>query len=139
MFSVIFEVQPKEAQRDAYLNHARSLRLALERIDGFIDDTSYRSLTRDGWILSVSNWTNDKAIVRWRTHEGHHTIQERGRDEVLQDYRLRVGQVTYDSARSPLELLLRERLDETHAGKGTTATLVTTTFSAGGDRAHTAD
>src|SRR5512147_2623887 len=130
MFSVLFEVQPHETQRGAYFNHAESLRPALEKIEGFIDNTRYRSLTRDGWILSVSNWKNEKALVRWRTHEGHHAIQERGREDVLRDYRLRVGQVTYDSARSPPEPLPQERLDETEAGKGTTATLVTANFSA---------
>jgi heme-degrading monooxygenase HmoA len=130
MFSVLFEVHPRHTQRDAYLDHARSLRPALEKIAGFIDNTRYRSLTRDGWMLSVSNWKNEKALVRWRTHEGHHAIQERGRAEVLQDYRLRVGQVTFDSARSPPEPLPEERLDETQAGKGTTATLVTANFAA---------
>jgi heme-degrading monooxygenase HmoA len=130
MFSVLFEVQPKETQRDACLNHARSSRPALEKVEGFIDNTRYRSLTRDGWILSVWNWKNEKALVRWRTHEGHHAIQERGRAEVLQDYRLRVGQVTYDTALTPPEPLPEERLDETQAGKGTTVTLVTAYFSA---------
>ena len=68
MFSVIFEVCPKPDQWDAYLGHAKQLKPELERIDGFVDNIRYRSLTRDGWILSLSVWRDEKALVRWRTH-----------------------------------------------------------------------
>jgi hypothetical protein len=54
MFSVLFEVCPKSDQWDAYLDYAKMLRPELEIIDGFIDNVRYRSLTRKGWILSLS-------------------------------------------------------------------------------------
>ena len=38
MFTVIFEVQPKPEQWDAYLGYAKLLRSELIRIDGFIDN-----------------------------------------------------------------------------------------------------
>jgi heme-degrading monooxygenase HmoA len=125
MFSVIFEVQPKQGQYDHYLGHGKRLRPELEKIDGFIDNIRYRSLTRDGWLLSLSGWRDEKAVVRWRIASNHHKVQEQGRSEILADYHLRVGQVTADTAPPPGYELLEQRLDETVAGAGTTVTLVT--------------
>ncbi len=93
MFSVIFEVRPKAEQWDAYLGNAKILRPELEQVDGFVDNIRYRSLMRDGWILSLSSWRDEKAVVRWRTRMRHHEVQEKGRSEILSDYHLRVGQV----------------------------------------------
>ena len=67
MFSVLFEVHPKTAQWDAYLGNAKALRPELEQVEGFVDNIRYRSLTREGWILSLSGWRDEKAVVRWRT------------------------------------------------------------------------
>src|ERR1700761_256783 len=97
MFSVLFEVYPKSDQWDAYLGYAKMLRPELERVEGFVDNIRYKSLTRDGWILSLSNWKDEKAVVRWRTTAKHHEIQKLGRSEIFEDYHLRVGQLTADS------------------------------------------
>ena len=97
MFSVIFEVQPNIDQWDAYLANAKMLRPELEQVAGFVDNIRYRSLTRDGWILSLSNWRDEKAVVRWRTNMRHHVAQEKGRNQILHDYHLRVGQLTQDT------------------------------------------
>ena len=56
MFSVIFEVWPKSDQWDAYLGYAKMLRPELEQVDGFVDNIRYKSLNREGWILSLSDW-----------------------------------------------------------------------------------
>jgi heme-degrading monooxygenase HmoA len=124
MFSVLFEVRPKPEQWNAYLDNAKRLRPVLEKIAGFVDNIRYRSLTREGWILSLSNWTDEKALVRWRTHAEHHTVQEKGRFEILEDYHLRVGQVTVDTRLPAGYALLEQRLDETEAGAGTAVTLI---------------
>lgn len=135
MFSVLFEVHPRAQQWDAYLGYAKMLRPELERIDGFVDNIRYGSLTRDGWILSLSGWRDEKALVRWRTAAGHHDVQQQGRDAVLLDYHLRVGQVTRDS-RIPAGHELREqRLDETETGEGTTVTLIDGHLEPGPDTA----
>jgi heme-degrading monooxygenase HmoA len=124
MFSVLFEVYPKPDQWDAYLGYAKMLRPELEQIRGFIDNIRYRSLTREGWILSLSSWHDEKALVRWRTKAHHHDVQEKGRSEVLRDYRLRVGQVTEDTRPPDGYALQEQRFDETEAGQGTTVTLI---------------
>ena len=118
MFSVIFEVHPKAGQWEAYLNYARMLRPELEQIDGFADNIRYRSLRRPGWILSLSNWRDEKAVVRWRTRMRHHEVQELGRGAVFSDYHLRVGEITEDTKLPAGYTLQNQRLDETEAGEG---------------------
>jgi heme-degrading monooxygenase HmoA len=124
MFSVVFEVHPKPEQWDAYLGNAKMLRPELEKVDGFVDNIRYKSLTREGWILSLSGWRDEKSVVRWRTKMRHHEVQEKGRGEILSDYHLRVGQVTADTQIPPGYVLQEQRLDETEVGEGTTLTLL---------------
>ena len=124
MFSVIFEVHPKPEQWDTYLGHAKMLRPELEKVDGFVDNIRYKSLTREGWLLSLSGWRDEKAVVRWRTATGHHMVQEKGRSEILLDYHLRVGQLTHDTRVPAGQAIAEQRLDETEIGAGTTATFI---------------
>ena len=124
MFSVIFEVHPKTEQWDSYLGNAKMLRPELEQVDGFVDNIRYRSLTREGWILSLSGWRDEKSVVRWRTRMRHHEVQAKGRSEILLDYHLRVGQLTQDTRLPEGYALHEQRLDETEVGAGTTVTLI---------------
>ena len=124
MFSVIFEVHPKPEQWDAYLGYAKMLKPELERIEGFVDNVRYRSLTREGWLLSLSGWRDEKALVRWRTQAMHHDVQEKGRSEVFLDYHLRIGQITQDTRLPDGQMLREQRLDETQTGSATTITLI---------------
>ncbi len=116
MFSVIFEVHPGEGRKDAYLGHARMLKPELESIDGFIDNERFASRTRPGWVLSHSTWRDEKSVIRWRTHAGHHLIQGKGRTEVFADYHLRVGEVTADSHPPAGHTVREQRLDATEVG-----------------------
>jgi heme-degrading monooxygenase HmoA len=124
MFSVLFEVHPKPDQWDTYLGYAKMLRPELEQIEGFVDNIRYKSLTRDGWVLSLSNWRDEKAVVRWRTTVRHHEVQEKGRADVFLDYHLRVGQLTHDTRVPPGYALQEQRLDETEVGDATTVSLI---------------
>jgi heme-degrading monooxygenase HmoA len=124
MFSVIFEVHPKPEQWDAYLGLGKMLKPELEKIDGFVDNIRYRSLRHDGWLLSLSGWRDEKALVRWRTQAKHHTVQEKGRSEIFLDYHLRIGQVTEDTRPPAGHALHEPRLDETETGDATTITLI---------------
>jgi heme-degrading monooxygenase HmoA len=106
MFSVIFEVLPNRENWDDYLDNANILRPELERVDGFVDNIRYKSMTREGWILSLSNWRDEKSLVRWRTH---------------------IGQLTADNQVPAGYALMEQRLDETEVGDGTTVTLINAT------------
>ena len=124
MFSVIFEVNPKSDQWDAYLGYARLLRPELEKVDGFIDNVRYGSKRRAGWLVSLSTWRDEKALIRWRTLALHHQVQEKGRGQVFRDYHLRVGEVTADN-RVPAGHSVREqRLDETEVGTSKVVSLI---------------
>lgn len=123
MFMVIFEVCPRDGQWDAYLSQAKALKPELEQIDGFVDNIRYASLTRKGWLLSLSSWRDEKALIRWRTRPKHHTVQEKSRERIFADYHLRVGQITGDTRTPKGCELAEQRLDETQVG-GTTLTLI---------------
>jgi heme-degrading monooxygenase HmoA len=115
MFAVIFEVNPIPEQWDAYLAYAESLRPELERTDGFIDNERFASLRRKGWVLSLSIWRDEKAVVRWRTSPRHHATQARGRAEVFRDYHLRVGEIITDNQLPAGQSLQEQRFDPTAA------------------------
>ncbi len=127
MFSVLFEVQPKPEKWEDYLASAKMLRPELEQIDGFVDNIRYKSMQRDGWILSLSGWRDEKALVRWRTAQNHHLIQQRGRDDILESYHLRIGEIFGDNRLQPGMELLNQRSDETVVGEGTMTTIITAT------------
>jgi heme-degrading monooxygenase HmoA len=123
MFAVIFEVQPKPARWDEYLDIAKRLRPSLEAIDGFIDNERFSSRRRMGRLLSLSIWRDEKALIRWRTLGLHHQAQEKGRSEVFEDYHLRVGEITADSKSAQGEALGQQRFDETEVGVARSATI----------------
>jgi heme-degrading monooxygenase HmoA len=130
MFAVIFEVQPKRERWDEYLGIAKGLKPKLEAIEGFIDNERFRSKRTEGRLLSLSIWRDEKAVIRWRTQAEHHGAQERGRFEVFEDYHLRVGEVTEDSAPPQGVSLDQQRFDETAVGA---AKVVTVTIAPPGE------
>ena len=123
MFSVIFEVLPRPERFDDYLDLAKRLKPILEGIDGFVDNERFESRRRPGWMLSHSTWRDEKSVVRWRTVGEHHLAQARGRDEIFQDYHLRVGDVTADTAAPPQAPVNEQRFDATEVGAAKLATL----------------
>ena len=116
MFAVIFEVTPKRSRWEDYLGYAKALKPELEKIEGFLDNERFESRSRKGRLLSLSLWRDEKAVIRWRTLEHHHKVQEKGRFEVFEDYHLRVGEITADSHVPPGQTLREQRLDETEVG-----------------------
>jgi heme-degrading monooxygenase HmoA len=120
----MFEVHPYPQRFDGYLKLAAHLKPILERIDGFVDNERFESRSRPGWLLSHSTWRDEKSLVRWRSQEEHHRVQARGRAEIFQDYRLRVGEIAADTAAGADAAMQQQRLDETEVG---TAKLVTFT------------
>jgi heme-degrading monooxygenase HmoA len=98
MIAVIFEVVPREGQRDAYLAAAASLRDALADIDGFLSIERFESLSQPGKLLSLSFWRDEEAVKQWRNLEQHRQVQQAGRERIFDDYRLRVAAVIRDYA-----------------------------------------
>ncbi|WP_304169889.1 antibiotic biosynthesis monooxygenase [Phenylobacterium aquaticum] len=96
MIAVIFEVEPAEGRRGAYLDLAAALRPQLEAIDGFVSIERFESLTTPGKLLSLSFFRDEAAVVAWREVEAHRTAQDAGRSGVFTGYRLRVAAVMRD-------------------------------------------
>jgi heme-degrading monooxygenase HmoA len=132
MFAVIFEVQPKPERWDEYLELAKLLKPAVERIDGFIDNERFGSRRSKGRVLSLSIWRDEKAVIRWRTLGMHHEVQQKGRSDVFEDYHLRVGEITVDTQTSEGETLPQQRFDETETGAAKTVTISELAAAEGG-------
>lgn len=96
MIAVIFEVEPAEGRRDAYLQTAAKMRALLEEQDGFISVERFESLTRPGKLLSLSFWRDEESVRRWRTLAEHRAAQRLGRGGMFAGYRLRVASVIRD-------------------------------------------
>lgn len=96
MIAVIFEVFPAEGRKQEYLDIAKSLLPQLKSMDGFISIERFESLYTPGKILSLSYWRDEEAVKQWRNTEEHRLAQRKGRQEVFQDYRLRVVSVIRD-------------------------------------------
>ena len=124
MFCGMLEVNPKSDQFDHYFGMAKLLKPELEKIDGFVDNARYTSLTRPGWLLSLSSWRDEKALVRWSVEATHHKVMQAARDRVFADYRMHIGEVMQDTRVPAGQTLQQQRLDLTQAGIGKAITLL---------------
>jgi heme-degrading monooxygenase HmoA len=93
MHVVIFEVEPKPGHEGDYLDIAAALKSDLEKIDGFVSVERFRSMSKDGKILSLSFWRDADAVKRWREHTRHRLAQVQGRTGIFADYRISVAAV----------------------------------------------
>ena len=116
MFVVVFEVHPAPGRKAEYLGLAKYLKPILETIDGFIDNERFESRQREGWVLSLSTWRDEKAVVRWRSQGEHHAVQEQGRSGIFSDYHLRVCEVTADTHPPRGLQVIEQRFDATQTG-----------------------
>lgn len=96
MIAVIFEVQPTEAGRAAYMDHAAALQPLLGALDGFISVERFQSLADPARLLSLSYWRDEAAVRGWRELGRHREAQAAGREGLFHDYRLRVAEVVRD-------------------------------------------
>jgi heme-degrading monooxygenase HmoA len=96
MIAVIFEVEPADGRRQAYLDIAAALRPRLEAMDGFVSIERFESLIQPGKILSLSFWRDEAAVAAWRGLDEHRDAQAAGRGGIFAGYRLRVANVLRD-------------------------------------------
>ncbi|MFC3695125.1 antibiotic biosynthesis monooxygenase family protein [Chenggangzhangella methanolivorans] len=96
MIAVIFEVEPAEGRAADYFSMAMQLKADVEQADGFISVERFESVTQPGKFVSLSFWRDEAALLNWRKHGRHQTMQKAGRGGVFADYRLRVASVVRD-------------------------------------------
>jgi len=96
MIAVIFEVKIKAGKEEEYLQIAAQLREHLAKVKGFISIERFASLSEDGKICSLSFWDDETSIRQWREFELHRLAQEKGKNEIFADFRIRVAEVVRD-------------------------------------------
>ena len=96
MYAVIFEVEIKTEEMEAYLKIASELRKELNQVDGFISIERFQSLANQDKLVSLSFWETEEAIANWRNNIQHRKAQQKGRSKLFSDYRLRVARVVRD-------------------------------------------
>lgn len=124
LFAVVFEVKPDAARGADYLRIASGLRPELIKMPGFLENERFRSRSRPGYLLSLSLWDDEKALVRWRTMEKHHEAQAEGRQGVLDDYHIRVGEVTRVAGPFADRSVGWMRQDQTQIGQAEALTII---------------
>ncbi len=100
MFAVIFEVRPTTEGREEYFKIGLELRKFLENREGFISIERFQSLQEENKVLSLSFWSDETAIEKWRNLLEHRSAQKIGRESLFHSYRIRVAQVLRDYTES---------------------------------------
>jgi heme-degrading monooxygenase HmoA len=108
MIAIIFEVIPGAGQKADYLEMAAKMRPLAESVEGFISVERFQSLTNPEKLLSLSFWEDEAAVDRWRKLEAHRGAQKAGREQMFDDYRLRVVSLIrdygmHDRAEAPVD------------------------------------
>jgi heme-degrading monooxygenase HmoA len=96
MIAVIFEGIPNEGQKEEYFEMAAALKSSLKKIEGFISNERFQSCSNPEKVLSLSFWENEDGIKQLRNLELHRLAEEKGRDSLFKDYRIRIANVARD-------------------------------------------
>jgi heme-degrading monooxygenase HmoA len=96
MIVVIFESWPKPGKGKDYIDFGLKLAHLLEGRDGFISVERFESVIEPGKFVALSFWRDEAAVNAFRQVPAHRAIQSKSRQEVFDDYRLRVAKVIRD-------------------------------------------
>ncbi|WP_340677057.1 antibiotic biosynthesis monooxygenase [Paraglaciecola sp.] len=96
MICVIFEVIPKEERKNEYFAIASELKVTLAEMEGFISIERFQSLADQNKFLSLSFWKDEESVKAWREQTFHRQAQVKGRNQIFDNYRLRVATVLRD-------------------------------------------
>jgi heme-degrading monooxygenase HmoA len=96
MIAVIFEVIIKNEKQEEYLEIAENLKPELSKIRGFISIERFQSISNSEKIVSLSFWKDEESVKEWRNLETHRVAQQKGRNSVFDNYRLRIAGVIRD-------------------------------------------
>ena len=96
MLAVIFEVKPTTEGKPEYLKIAGEIRKFLQDQEGLISIERFQSLVDEQKLLSLSFWEDEESITKWRNLLEHRAAQQRGYDELFEEYRIRVAEVVRD-------------------------------------------
>ena len=90
-WAVVFSsIRTPEAEAQ-YAQTAQEMEALASKQPGFLGIESVRDANGVG--ITVSYWTNEKAIVDWKKNADHLTAQRLGRETFYRTYQLRVAKV----------------------------------------------
>ncbi|GLX77349.1 antibiotic biosynthesis monooxygenase [Thalassotalea insulae] len=97
MIAVIFEVEIKNQENKAqYFERAAELKDILLKMPGFISIERFQSVASANRYLSLSFWQDEASVKGWRQQMIHRAAQQQGREQLFEDYRIRVANVMRD-------------------------------------------
>jgi len=96
MIAVIFEVIPNSEGKNSYFEIAEILKPALAEIEGFISVERFQSLSNKDKYLSLSFWEDEAAVTQWKMNAEHQLAQNKGKQELFNECRIRVGNILRD-------------------------------------------
>ena len=73
-----------------YLDLAAVLKPLLSGLEGFTWARRFTGLCADGKLLSMSIWTDEAAVERWRGVVRHRISQKEGREQLFESCRITV-------------------------------------------------
>lgn len=96
MIAVIAENFLNDGQEEEFAVISTQIRPPIEEIDGFISVERFESMSQPGKILSLSFWRDEQALLALRQNGPHREAEEKGRAEILKEYRIRIANVVRD-------------------------------------------
>ena len=100
MLAVIFEVKPIQTGKGEYLKLAATLKNELSAFTGLLSIERFQSLVDEGKLLSLSFWKDESSLEKWRNFMAHRLAQQKGKNELFSEYRIRVCAVVRDYTES---------------------------------------
>ena len=97
MFFVIFESEIPQEKLNISTKYYKSLLQYLHHQQGLISETQLASPKNAERSLTFAVWVDDITVAQWRNEPNHVIVQQKSRQGVFRDYRLRVGEVISDS------------------------------------------
>jgi heme-degrading monooxygenase HmoA len=124
MLSAIFEARPSAGRWNSYLDQVRLLRPELEQMPGFIGISLYRSLARDGWMLSLAGFEDEQAMLRWRRLSERNEGSANDGGALLAERRLRAGPVAFDTGAAEAGRIAGRDIEELEASGKSAVTMI---------------
>lgn len=91
MYYAIFEGREAEGKAEVAGQYYKALSPLVREIKGFISETGFGSPHVDRVGVLISVWEDADAISRWRNQALHLRIQHIAKQDIYEDYRIRVG------------------------------------------------
>ncbi|WP_070971909.1 antibiotic biosynthesis monooxygenase family protein [Vibrio sonorensis] len=90
MIAVLFEAMAVADKKDRYFQLAEQLKPLLITVDGFVSIERFQSTTDPNKFISLSWWSDEKAIKVWKENVHHMLAQNEGKKSIFSWYKINV-------------------------------------------------